>query len=233
MTDTQFLARIEQRQGSGHQLRRDRRSGCLEVWYPERSGATWYKVYRVQQKDGSPRPPNESDIDSLQKQEQTRQKWTLTKDQSADLMDKVYRVQEEEQLIESDKLSLRRSLELGFQIADGLAKAHERGVVHRDIKPDNILVSEDGYAKIIDFGLAKLLEPFVPGAEASNRSASRCRNGPTPPTARRSRRPVISVGERAGASQLLFINAIEVRFQVPSRDIEVPGRPRPDNRANQ
>ena len=71
------------------------------------------------------------------------------------------------ELIEADKLNLRRSLELGFQIADGLAKAHEKGVVHRDIKPDNFLVSEDGYAKIIDFGLAKLLEPFVPGAEAA------------------------------------------------------------------
>jgi tetratricopeptide (TPR) repeat protein len=70
------------------------------------------------------------------------------------------------ELIEAGKLNLRRSLELGFQISDGLAKAHERGVVHRDIKPENILVSEDGYAKIIDFGLAKLLEPFVPGAEA-------------------------------------------------------------------
>ena len=71
------------------------------------------------------------------------------------------------ELIEADKLNLRRSLELGFQIADGLAKAHEKGVVHRDIKPDNILVPEDGYAKIIDFGLAKLLEPFVPGADVA------------------------------------------------------------------
>jgi tetratricopeptide (TPR) repeat protein/predicted Ser/Thr protein kinase len=77
------------------------------------------------------------------------------------------------EVIEAEKLNLRRSLELGFQIADGLAKAHERGVVHRDIKPDNILVSEDGYAKIIDFGLAKLLEPYVPGAEAAEETETK------------------------------------------------------------
>jgi tetratricopeptide (TPR) repeat protein/tRNA A-37 threonylcarbamoyl transferase component Bud32 len=66
------------------------------------------------------------------------------------------------ELIGSEKLGLRRSLELGAQIAEGLAKAHEAGVVHRDVKPENVIVSEDGYAKIIDFGLAKLLEREIP-----------------------------------------------------------------------
>jgi tetratricopeptide (TPR) repeat protein len=65
------------------------------------------------------------------------------------------------------KLEPLQALELAVQVADALAKAHERGIVHRDLKPENIMVSEDGYVKVIDFGLAKLLDPLsatAPGA---------------------------------------------------------------------
>lgn len=52
-------------------------------------------------------------------------------------------------------LSLKDALQIGRQIASGLAKAHHHGIFHRDIKPANIIVATDGIARIIDFGLAK------------------------------------------------------------------------------
>jgi Tol biopolymer transport system component len=55
--------------------------------------------------------------------------------------------------------SLARRLEVLAQTAEGLGKAHAAGIVHRDLKPDNVMVSSEGWAKVVDFGLAKLVEP--------------------------------------------------------------------------
>jgi eukaryotic-like serine/threonine-protein kinase len=56
-------------------------------------------------------------------------------------------------------LPLRTAIEYGVQIAHGLGAAHEKGVIHRDLKPDNIFVTRSGRVKILDFGLAKVLQP--------------------------------------------------------------------------
>jgi serine/threonine protein kinase/Tol biopolymer transport system component len=70
--------------------------------------------------------------------------------------------------IHHERTDLRTLLGYLVQAAEGLAKAHASGIVHRDLKPSNIMISRDGYAKVLDFGLAKLTERESAGADLTS-----------------------------------------------------------------
>jgi serine/threonine protein kinase len=70
-------------------------------------------------------------------------------------------------VIQPDGLPLERILDIAIPLADAIDAAHERDIVHRDLKPTNVMVMSDGRVKVLDFGLAKLLEPRQPSTSTS------------------------------------------------------------------
>jgi len=79
--------------------------------------------------------------------------------------------------LEAGSLSLDESLSLARQIAEALEEAHEKGIIHRDLKPQNVKASIEGRVKVLDFGLAKAMDPM--GAASGAGSASQLAQSPT------------------------------------------------------
>jgi eukaryotic-like serine/threonine-protein kinase len=71
------------------------------------------------------------------------------------------------EILASGPLPIRKTLRYSTQLASGLAKAHEAGIVHRDLKPENLIVNDEGLLKILDFGVAKLVQTEPPSGSAT------------------------------------------------------------------
>ena len=81
------------------------------------------------------------------------------------------------EVIPPDGMDPTRAIPIGAQIADALATAHQSGIVHRDLKPSNIMVNEQGRVKVLDFGLAKLIEPVSGEGALTHTAATQTREG--------------------------------------------------------
>ena len=71
------------------------------------------------------------------------------------------------QRLEAGALPVRKAIDWALQVARGLAAAHDKGIVHRDLTPENLFLTRDGIVKILDFGLARLERAHEPGSEAT------------------------------------------------------------------
>jgi serine/threonine protein kinase len=98
----------------------------------------------------------------------------------------------------SAHLMLSETIDIAIQVTSALVAAHQAGIVHRDIKPENIMLRMDGYVKVLDFGLAKLLEK---SASTPNTDSAIATQGIA-----HSRKPRHALHERRKRTKLLFLD---------------------------
>jgi serine/threonine-protein kinase len=80
--------------------------------------------------------------------------------------------------LKREGLTLKQTLDIAAQIASALQAAHEAGIVHRDVKPDNVMLRPDGLVKVLDFGIAKLAERQSPAPDPEAATALRVETNP-------------------------------------------------------